>query len=97
MTETLFKESLILPDKVLCIEPEETEEVRNGVVIPKQIQKTPTKRGIITMVGAKVETAKEGMTALYTPLSATRFLVGDQEYAILPETSILFLYREKSE
>ena len=90
-----MKESLILPDKVLCFEPEAIDELKNGIIRPGQVLRTPVKRGIITMVGSECSTAKVGMAALYIPLSATRFIADDdKEYALLPETSILFLYRE---
>jgi co-chaperonin GroES (HSP10) len=91
-----MKQGYVLPTKVIVREIEEKEEIKNGIILPNQVKKNATKKGLIRIVGSRCDTAQEGMIALYTPLSATRFTDpdSDEELALVAESSIIFFYRE---
>ncbi len=94
--EENMEEGLILPNKILVKEdkPKEEKISKSGIILP-ETRKFTTSSGQIIMTGSACEVAQIGMRALYTPLSATRFLIDDEEVALLPETSILFLIPQK--
>jgi len=89
-----MKKGLILPNKILIKENKlEEKKTSTGLILP-ETRKNPQVSAKVILTGSLVDTIEEGMTVLYTPLSATRFLIDEEEVAILPETSVLFAYWE---
>ena len=87
-----MKKGIILPNKIVVKEndPEE-KKTETGIIIPKT-RKNNTNSGVVTLVGDQCTTIKEGMTVLYTPLSAVRFSVDNEELALLAESAVLFAF-----
>lgn len=90
-----MRQGLVLPTKVVIKETktEGQKTTAGGIIVPETKRKI-TDSGEIILVGSKCETAKVGLIALYPPLSAVRFEIDDEEYSLVAESSIIFMYEK---
>lgn len=94
-----MRKGSILSNQIVVQEiPEIEEKTLAGIIVPKQVVKHPTTKARIVLVGENTPddliTLKEGMIVLYPPMSAQKFTLDDQDYALLPKSRVLFAYSE---
>lgn len=87
---------MILPDRIVCREIKKEETISpSGLVLPSVGRSTQTK-GEVVLVGEGTPQikmiAKVGWTALFAPLSAQKFDFEGEEYLLVPQANILFMY-----
>jgi len=87
---------MILPDKIVCREIKKTETVSaSGIVLPNVTRSTQTK-GEIVLIGEGTPqvkmVAKVGWTALFAPLAAQKFEYENEEYLLVPQANVLFMF-----
>lgn len=89
-----LQQGFILPSKVVVKEilPPPEKKTGSGLIIPNLNRKNPQTTGLIVLVGSGVTVAKEGLKAIFTPLSAQKFIFEDEEYLLLEQSNILFLH-----
>jgi len=95
MIENLQK-GAILPNKVVITEIKPVEkETQSGIILPT-IGRNPQIEGTVVLVGDPngdiPMVVKNGMTVLYTPMAAQKFSFEDEEFLLLDQNSVLFMY-----
>lgn len=92
-----MKKGTILCNQIVVKEIVESETTTSsGLVIPKQVLKKPNTQGIIVLVGEEREDdlikLREGMTVLYPPMSAQKFVLEGEELHLVPKSRVLFAF-----
>jgi len=97
MIENL-KKGAILPNKVVVQEIKPEEKKTQGGLILQNMGKNPQIKGVVVLTGDPLAdipmTVKEGMTVLYTPLAAQKFTFEEEDFLLLDQNSVLFMYYE---
>ena len=97
MTDKLSK-GMILPTKIVVKEQKQEEKVSPAGLVIIAPKKNPQTFGKVLLTGSGTPNlpmiVKEGMTVLYTPLSGQRFLLNDEEFTLVDQANILFMFNE---
>jgi co-chaperonin GroES (HSP10) len=99
-----MRQGIILGNQIVVREIQEKEiTTQAGLVLPKQVVKKPNTQGKVMLVGEGKDDdliqLKVGMTVLYPPLAAQKFVLDDdngepQELHLVPKARILFAFSE---
>jgi len=97
-----MRPGIILSNQIIVKETLEGEiKTQGGLLIPKQVMKKPNTQGTVVLVGEGKDDdliqLKVGMTVLYPPLSAQKFVLNNdkgepEEFHLVPKSRILFAF-----
>ena len=94
----MIKKAKILPTKILVTEIKEEIKERDSGIVLVDLKKPSTIKGIVDMVGQGTEKlpmiTEVGMTVLFPPLAAQRFELSNEEYLLVDQSSVLFMYKQ---
>jgi len=86
----------VLPGKLLAKELEKKEEVTESGLVLISKNPNPDTLAKVVLVGDKAEKsvsfAEVGKTIIFTPLSAQKVHIDGEEFLLLEQTKILFMY-----
>jgi chaperonin GroES len=92
-----LENGMILPLMVLVKEPPKVEKkTTTGLIIP-ETAKNPTITGEVVIVGDGTKnlemTVRKGDKVLFGPNSFVKLTIEDEEYLLLPQQAVLFIWR----